>query len=68
MLTEEALFTILLHAAKHPTSAVNGLLLGTAGPGAVEVARAVPVCHSFITLTPLLEAAMAQVGHAAGVA
>lgn len=59
-LSADALYTILLHAAKHPTSAVSGLLLGSVGES-VEVARALPVCHSFVTLTPLLEAAMVQV-------
>lgn len=108
---EEALLKVLLHAAKHPTSAVNGLLLGTCGAwvgarflhiqgrassagllwqyscqvgacvsaelmpsagrlrhcprcpadeGAVRVTDAVPVCHSFVTLTPIIEAAMSQ--------
>lgn len=60
-LSADALYTILLHAAKHPTSAVSGLLLGSIGGDAVDVAQALPVCHSFIMLTPLLEAAMVQV-------
>ncbi len=67
-LSADALYTVLLHAAKHPTSAVSGLLLGAVSGEAVEVAQALPVCHSFITLTPLLEAAMVQVrgaGHRA---
>lgn len=28
-LSEDALLKVLLHAAKHPTTAVNGVLLGT---------------------------------------
>lgn len=73
-----ALLTMLLHAAKHPTSAVCGLLLGelrtpARAPGTspptsprasmpkLHVLDAVPVLHSFITLTPLLECALAQV-------
>jgi len=63
-LSPDALFGVLLHAFKHPSSAVSGVLLGTAGDGAggaVEVAEAVPICHSFVTLTPVLEAALAQV-------
>ncbi|KAL4424106.1 hypothetical protein ABPG75_001407 [Micractinium tetrahymenae] len=59
-LSADALYTILLHAAKHPTSAVSGLLLGSAGGEAVEVAQALPVCHTFVTLTPLMEAAIVQ--------
>lgn len=64
-LSPDALFGVLLHAFKHPSSAVSGVLLGTAGDraggAAVEVAEAVPICHSFVTLTPVLEAALAQV-------
>ncbi|KAL4445001.1 hypothetical protein ABPG77_004051 [Micractinium sp. CCAP 211/92] len=59
-LSADALYTVLLHAAKHPTSAVSGLLLGAVSGEGVEVAQALPVCHGFITLTPLLEAAMVQ--------
>lgn len=60
-LSDEALYSVLLHALKHPSSAVAGLLLGTAGGEAVHVTAALPVCHGFVTLAPLLEAAMAQV-------
>ena len=77
--SDQALFKVLLHATKHPTSAVNGLLLGTvetSAPGAspptspraagsgvvrVTVTDAIPVCHSFITLTPVIEVALSQV-------
>ena len=79
-----AMLKILLHAAKHPTSAVNGVLLGTVSPAAggaaaagaspptsprvlgaaaaVQVTDAVPIGHTFITLAPVLEAALCQVG------
>lgn len=63
-LSEDALLKVLLHAAKHPTTAVNGVLLGTVtgGEGAAEVAitDAIPTCHSFISLAPVLEAALSQ--------
>ncbi|KAI7844049.1 hypothetical protein COHA_002389 [Chlorella ohadii] len=63
-LSEDALLKVLLHAAKHPTTAVNGVLLGTVsgGDGAAEVSvtDAVPACHSFISLAPVLEAALSQ--------
>lgn len=65
-----ALYKILLHSLKH-TAGVNGVLLGTvsvgtatgAGPAtAVRVVDAVPVGHGFVTLTPVLEMALSQVG------
>jgi hypothetical protein len=60
-----ALYKVLLHAIKHPTTAVNGVLLGAVagegGSAAVTVTDAVPVCHSYITLAPVLEAALSQV-------
>lgn len=34
-LSEDALLKVLLHAAKHPTTAVNGVLLGTVSVAAV---------------------------------
>lgn len=67
---QAALLKILLHATKHPSSGVNGVLLGTlqaasgggAAPATVRVTDAIPVCHGFITLTPVLETALSQVG------
>lgn len=68
VIEQRALLTVLLHAAKHPTTAVNGVLLGTVAPAAsdgsaavVTVTTAVPVCHTFITLAPVIETAIAQV-------
>ncbi len=73
---QTALLKIVLHAAKYPTVAVNGVLIGrvsskqsatSSPPGsprggpAVHVFDAIPVCHNFITLTPMLECALAQV-------
>lgn len=72
-----ALLKVVLHAARFPTAAVNGVLLGKTGQRApqasppssprgqagsvVHIYDAVPLCHNFITLTPVLEAALAQV-------
>ena len=64
------LLKILLHAAKYPYAAVNGLLLGTVrseDPEAgkqliVSVLDAIPLLHTFLTLTPSLETALVQVG------
>jgi hypothetical protein len=73
VLDSKALLKILLHAAKHPSHAVNGVLLGTAeaaqpgspregaAPPAVTLADAVPLFHSFLSLAPALEAALFQV-------
>ncbi|KAL4856488.1 ER membrane protein complex subunit 8/9 [Chlorella vulgaris] len=66
---QAALLKILLHATKHPSSGVNGVLLGTlqaaSGGGAasatLRVTDAIPVCHGFITLTPVLETALSQI-------
>jgi hypothetical protein len=62
-----ALLKILLHSAKYPASAINGILLGTAGLGddkdpLVHVTDAIPLFHSFLTLAPALETALLQVG------
>lgn len=74
-----ALLKIVLHSAKFPTSAVNGVLLGAvrdvmqssqSPPGSprADAARstlhiydAIPLCHTFITLTPMFESALIQV-------
>lgn len=68
-----ALIKIILHALKYPTTGVNGILIGeekSSGPAlagsdspdtSVHVFDCIPVSHSFITLTPLLELALAQV-------
>lgn len=73
VLDSKALLKILLHAAKHPSHAVNGVLLGTAEaaqPGspqegaalpAVTLVDAVPLFHSFLSVAPALEAALFQV-------
>jgi hypothetical protein len=49
----------LLHAAKHPTTAVNGVFLADKSTG--HVVDAVPLFHFWNTLTPMLEVAMSQV-------
>ncbi|GJJ76735.1 ER membrane protein complex subunit 8/9 [Entomortierella parvispora] len=49
----------LLHAAKYPTVAVNGVLL--AEQGSNKVVDAVPFFHFWNSLTPMLEVAMTQV-------
>ncbi|KAG2194679.1 hypothetical protein INT47_013054 [Mucor saturninus] len=50
----------LLHAAKYPSSAVCGVLLGTNTPDGVQVNTAVPFFHHWTTVTPMLEVALKQ--------
>lgn len=48
----------LLHAAKYPSSAVCGVLLGTNTTDGLQVKTAVPFFHHWTTLTPMLEVAL----------
>ncbi|XP_074588462.1 ER membrane protein complex subunit 8/9 homolog [Curcuma longa] len=60
-----AYIKLVLHALKHPSSAVNGLLLGRlrqdGSTATVEVADAVPLSHGQIGLLPALELALIQI-------
>ncbi|KAK9813344.1 hypothetical protein WJX73_001519 [Symbiochloris irregularis] len=65
-LQENAALKILLHAAKYPSAAVNGVLLGTVAQSesdlsAVTIVDAVPLFHTFLSLSPMLETALVQV-------
>lgn len=55
-----ALTTMLLHAAKHGTSSVHGILVGSFGGGSVRVTSAVPVCHEAPT-KPLVDTSLSLV-------
>lgn len=58
------LLKILLHAAKYPALAINGLLLGTLGKGggkALQILDAVPLFHGQLHLAMALETALLQV-------
>lgn len=79
-LQETAALKILLHAAKFPYAAVNGVLLGTVSGNAggdgssddahiegsrqtrITIVDAVPLFHTFLSLAPMLETALVQVG------
>ncbi|GAA5816381.1 hypothetical protein MFLAVUS_009909 [Mucor flavus] len=50
----------LLHAAKYPSYAVCGVLLGTNTTDGLQVKTAVPFFHHWTTLTPMLEVALKQ--------
>jgi hypothetical protein len=54
----DAYSLIFLHACKHPTKAVNGLLLGTAAADGVNITNVLPLFHSSFALSPMLEAAL----------
>jgi hypothetical protein len=56
----DALLKLLLHAAKHPSSSVNGVLLGTTS-GGTHVTDVVPLFHSSLTLADSTEIALVQV-------
>ncbi|XAR67348.1 hypothetical protein NMG60_11002065 [Bertholletia excelsa] len=60
---QNAYIKLVLHALKHRTSAVNGVLLGRlSGCGAVvEITESVPLFHSQIGLLPPLEIALLQI-------
>jgi len=64
------LLKILLHASKHPSCTVNGVLLGkevkvsagSEGEGEVRVSDIVPLFHASYHLAAPTEIALAQVG------
>uniref|UniRef100_A0A7C9DI11 MPN domain-containing protein n=1 Tax=Opuntia streptacantha TaxID=393608 RepID=A0A7C9DI11_OPUST len=63
-IAQTAYIKLVLHALKHTTSAVNGVLVGRfdAGKGVVEISDAVPLFHStHIALLPSLEIALMQI-------
>mmetsp|Transcript_31449 Transcript_31449/g.52047 ORF Transcript_31449/g.52047 Transcript_31449/m.52047 type:complete len:190 (-) Transcript_31449:57-626(-) len=57
-LDSEAYCVLFLHAWKHPSKAVNGLLLGTKCDDSIAVKKALPLFHSSFSLAPMLEAAL----------
>ncbi|KAF9300862.1 hypothetical protein BGZ74_007418 [Mortierella antarctica] len=59
-ISHKAYLKPLLHAAKYPTTAVNGVFLADASHQTVD---AVPFFHFWNTLSPMLEVAMTQVEH-----
>eukprot|EP00729_Bicosta_minor_P007758 gene7758-32636_t len=51
---------LVMHACKHPTAAVNGILIGRLEGKTVEVTEVVPLFHTPLNLLPMLEAALLQ--------
>jgi hypothetical protein len=57
----ESFVSMVLHAARNPTSVVHGLLLGSCKGNAIQVTKAIPICHETPT-APLLETALGLTG------
>ena len=60
----KAFSKIALHAAKYPHCAINGVLLGKANAAddsPLELVDSIPLFHSNITLSPMMEIALQQV-------
>ena len=56
-LSQNAYIKLVLHSLKHPTSPVNGVLIGRISPSndTVQIDDAVPLFHSHLGLLPQLE-------------
>lgn len=56
-IASEAYYKIFFHAAKHPHTPVNGVLLGTldASRPEVTICDAVPLLHHWTSLSPMME-------------
>ncbi len=55
---------IILHCAKYPHKAVNGVVIGSVSKEtqSVQIQDAIPLFHLGIGLAPMLEVALTQVG------
>lgn len=60
-LQQTAYVKLVLHALKHTTCAVNGVLIGRPSTTLVEVTDCVPLFHGQLGLLPMLELALSQV-------
>lgn len=62
-IAQNAYIKLVLHSLKHPTSAVNGVLIGRVNTSndVVEVTDAVPLFHSHIPLLPQLEISLIMI-------
>lgn len=59
---ELAFLKMVLHAAKHPESSVNGILLSDQNcDSQIIITDYIPLFHSVINLTPMLETALYHV-------
>ncbi|KAG9299184.1 hypothetical protein G9A89_013832 [Geosiphon pyriformis] len=67
VISTKAYQKLILHASKHPSATVNGVLLGSytssdaGNDDTVAITDAVPLFHHWTTLTPMLEVGLQQV-------
>jgi len=65
VLSRKAYVKPLLHAAKYPHCAINGLLLSERqkhrDSKALKITDAIPLFHSSLTLAPMMEVALTMV-------
>ncbi|XP_078167105.1 ER membrane protein complex subunit 8/9 homolog [Carex rostrata] len=61
-LSQKAYIKLVLHALKHPSSAVNGILVGrlSSDTTTIQIADVIPVSHSACSLLPPLQIAVTQ--------
>ncbi|KAJ7147126.1 Metallo-dependent hydrolase [Mycena crocata] len=66
-ISAQAYFKLFFHAAKHPQSSVNGVLLGKEeSSGKIIVVDAIPLLHHWTSLSPMMEIGLDLAGrHAA---
>lgn len=57
--SERAYAKMILHAAKYPHLAVNGVLLASKAEG--KIVDAIPMFHQCLFVTPMVEIALMQV-------
>lgn len=71
-ITTRAYTKMILHAAKYPHCAINGILLstgkGNGGSGnLIEIVDAIPLFHQCLHVSPMSEIALVQVNFIASV-
>ncbi|KAJ6621857.1 hypothetical protein B0H10DRAFT_1789065 [Mycena sp. CBHHK59/15] len=62
IVSPQAYYKIFFHAAKHPQSSVNGVLLGKEEAGTVDIVDAIPLLHHWTSLSPMMEIGLDLVG------
>lgn len=66
-ISAKAYAKIVLHCCKYPHRAVNGVVIGTFSDkdqgAAVLIQDAIPLFHQNLSLCPMLEVALRQVGY-----
>mmetsp|Transcript_1629 Transcript_1629/g.3374 ORF Transcript_1629/g.3374 Transcript_1629/m.3374 type:complete len:196 (-) Transcript_1629:1091-1678(-) len=60
-MAQTAYAKVVLHALKHPSASVNGVLIGKPGSSGLVVTDAVGMMHGQLALAPMIEVALAQI-------